>query len=261
MDLEHHIRVWWRWRVLLGAGLILAVVVAILVTFKPTFVGVQWRSDPVYTSTSRLFVTQPGFPWGRATLPGAAPGGIEDPNVKGESFATPDRFSNLALVYSYIAQSDLIRRLISPEPLTDQITVSTPAVPGSSDPLPLLEITANAQDPRDAQTLNKGAIEALKGYLNRELDNNEVDAQDRIVLEVLNPPEKGELTGGRSLTLSAVAFILVMIATLVLVYVLEAVRRKPEDDLIDGGFKIVEDDTALTGDWSTLPATDSSRVA
>lgn len=260
MDLEHHFRVWWRWRALLGAGLLLAVTVAVLVTFKPSVIGLQWRSEPVYTSTSRLFVTQPGFPWGRATLPGAV-AGIQDPNIKGESFATPDRFANLALVYSYIAQSDLIRGLVSPEPLTDQITVSTPSIPGSSDPLPLLEITAKADDAKLAQRLNEGSIEALKDYLNTELDDNKVDAQDRIELQVLNPPKAGELTGGRSLTLSAVAFILVMVATLVLVYVLENVRRKPEDDVGDGGFKIVEDDSHTLADWTTLPAADSSRVA
>jgi hypothetical protein len=265
MDLEHHIRVWWRWRALLGAGLLLAVTVAVLVTFKPTFSGgpdLKWRGSATYTSTSRLFVTQPGFPWGRATLPGLAPGGVADPAVKGESFATPDRFANLALVYSYIAQSDLIRKLISPEPLVDQITVSTPSIPGSSDPLPLLEIAAKATEPRDAQRLNEGAIEALRGYLNTELDANSVKAQDRVQLQVLNPPLAGELTGGRSMTLSFVAFLLEIVAALFLVYVLETLRRGRADAATaDGEFVVVEDGTQELEDWTSVPTASSSRVA
>jgi hypothetical protein len=265
MDLEHHIRVWWRWRALLAAGLLLAITLAVLVTFKPTLSGgpgLEWRSSPTYTSTSRLFVTQPGFPWGRATLPGLAPGGVADPSVKGETFATPDRFANLALVYAYIAQSDLIRKLISPQPLLDQITVSTPSIPGSSDPLPLLEIASKATTARDAQKLNDGAIEALRRYLNDELDANEVKAQDRVELQVLNPPRAGTLTGGRSMTLSFVAFLLAMVATLVLVYVLESMRPSiPDDAVVEDAFGDIEDEAQGLENWTSIPAAGSSRVA
>src|SRR3954467_9425685 len=172
MDLRHHLLVWWRWRVVLAAGLLLAVMLGTLVSFKPTLAGgpsLKWRNPATYSSTSRLFVTQPGFPWGRATLPGANPNEI---NKSGTNFAAPDRFSNLALVYSYIAQSDVIRSLISPSPVTDAIQVSAPVIPGSSDPLPLLEISTKARTSADAQRLNAATIRALGGYLKEQLDDN-----------------------------------------------------------------------------------------
>jgi len=221
MDLRHHLRVWWRWRGVLAAGLLLAAVLGTLVTFKPSFNGgpsLKWRTPATYSSTSRLFVTQPGFPWGRATLPGANPNEV---NKTGTNFAAPDRFSNLALVYSYIAQSDVIRDLISPRPLTDQIQVTNPYIPGTGDPLPLLEITTKGETPQAAQRLNAETVRALGGFLKKELDANQVAPKDRVQLQVLNPPDAGVLTAGRSKMLSIVAWLLVMIAALTLVYVLE----------------------------------------
>jgi hypothetical protein len=222
MDLRQHLRVWWRWRIVLAVGLLAAAVLGTLATFAPSFSGLKWRSTPEYTSTSRLFVTQPGFPWGRATLPGADPNGTGNAGTTGgETFAAPDRFSNLALVYSYIGQSDVIRSLISPRPVTSQIQVAAPVIPGSSDPLPLLEITTKASSSADAQKLNAASIRALGGYLKDQLDANKVAEKDRVQLQVLNPPTVGFLTGGRSLTLSIVTYILVMVGTFVLLYVLE----------------------------------------
>jgi hypothetical protein len=171
-----------------------------------------------------------------------------------EVFATPDRFSNLALVYAYIAQSDLIRKLIPPpRPLEDQIQVITPSIPGSSDPLPLIEITTEATGATGAQALNNAVIKALRNYLNRELDANDVKASDRVTLQVLNPPQPGKLTAGRSPTLSLVAFILVMIAALVLVYVLESNRPVMADPApFDEDLPFDDPD-----DWASLPRTKS----
>ena len=238
MDLRQHLRVWWRWRSVLAIGLLAAAVVGTLATFKPSLSGgpsLKWRTIPEYTSTSRLFVTQPGFPWGRATLPGADPNGVGNAGATGgETFAAPDRFSNLALVYSYIAQSDVIRSLISPSPVTDAIQVSAPVIPGSSDPLPLLEISTKARTSASAQQLNAATIRALGGYLKEQLDDNKVAEKDRVQLQVLNPPGPGVLTGGRSLTLTLVAYILVMVGTFVLLYILENLyptitpNREPE---------------------------------
>jgi hypothetical protein len=227
MDLRHHIRVWWRFRAVVLGGLGLAIVVAVLASFKLGFANgldVQWRSQAVYTSTSRLFVTQPGFPWGRVTLPGTVPGEPVPDSERTRVFATPDRFSNLAIVYSYIAQSDQVRKLIASRPVADQIQV-TPAYTAGGEALPLLEVATLATHPIAAQQLNDAVVEGLREYLANELNAADVPAAERVSLQVLNPPEVGVLTSGRTPTLSAVAFVLIAIATFALIYVLENLSR------------------------------------
>jgi hypothetical protein len=223
MDLRHHIRVLWRWKAILVGGTTLACIVAILASFTLSFsdgVDVKWRSEAAYTSTSRVFVTQQGFPWGRVTLPGTVPGAPVEKDESSRVFAAPDRFSNLAIVYSYLAQSAQVSALMAPQPLGEQIVV-TPAYTNSGDALPLLEITTTADHPLKSQALNNAVVKGLGDYLDAENNDAKVAAADRVTLQLLNPPGPGLLTAGRSPTLSAVAFILVMVGTLALVYILE----------------------------------------
>ncbi len=221
MDLRHHIRVWFRWKLILIVGFVLAVVLGIFATFQPSTSGkLKWRSEAVYTTKSRILITQTGFPWGRATLPGSAV--APDPKADGAvaQFADPSRFSNLAIIYAYIGQSDQVRALIRPLPKPDQISVVWQAT-GSGDALPLIEITAKGTTASGAQGLNFKAIDALRGYLREQMDANEVPRKQRVVMQVLNPPLEGKLESGRTPTLSLVAFVLIMVATLLLVYILE----------------------------------------
>jgi hypothetical protein len=225
MDLRHHVRVWWRWKPLLIVGFLLAVLLGILATFKPSGSGLKWRTEAVYSTKSRLFVTQPGFPWGRVTLPGAVNGqqsAAPTPQDKanGVDFADPARFSNLAIVYAYLAQSDQVRELIRPLPKPGQINVVWQAT-GSGDALPLLELTSKANTAEGAKVLNTKAIKAMKGYLSSQLDASNVPAGQRVEIQVLNPPQVGKLESGRTPTLSVVAFVLIMVGTLLLLYVLE----------------------------------------
>jgi hypothetical protein len=225
MNLRHHLSVLWRWRRVVGAGLFLAFSVAVLVTFKPTLSGgpdLKWRSEAVYTSTSRVFITQPGSPWTRATLPGST-GQIPEPQngEKLRSFALPTRFADLAVVYAYLAQSTQVQKLISPKPIGNQILVNTIPNPATGDPLPLLEVVTTGNTPAGTKQLNVAAIDALRGYLDRQSAENDVPVEERVQLQVINPPPLGVLTGGRSPTLSVVAFLLALVATLVAAYVLE----------------------------------------
>jgi hypothetical protein len=222
MDLRNHLRVWWRWRRLLCLGLLLAVAFGTLASFKPVLKGItpdiQWRKQAVYTSNSRLFVTQRGFPWGRATLPGTQTGSAVP---KGSlDFAAPDRFANLAIVYSYIAQSEQVRALIGPATLADQIVV-TPQFLNTGDPLPLLTLETKGSSPVGAKALNIATIKALREYLDREANQNSVPADQRVQVQVLNPPPLGAISDGRSPILSAVAFVLMLVLTFTTGYILE----------------------------------------
>lgn len=227
---------WFRWKLILVAGFLVAVVLGIFASFQPSASGLKWRSAAVYTTNSRILVTQTGFPWGRATLPGSAvvapSAGADAPAAE---FADPSRFSNLAVIYAYIAQSEQVRALINPLPEPGQVTVVWQAT-GSGDALPLLELTAKADTAAGAQELNFKAIRAMRDYLKTQMDENDVPKKQRVVMQVLNPPLAGTLESGRTPTLSLVAFVLIMVGTLLLVYILEnlfptaapAARARPE---------------------------------
>ena len=222
MDLRYHLQILWRWRVVLTGGLILATLLAFLVTFKPSLGGVEWRSQATFESSSRVIVTQPGFPLGRATLPGSDPAlTTPPPGSKLKTFAPSERFSELAVVYSYLAQSDQIRNLIKPEPVQDQIAVENIPNPVTGDPLPLLELTTTANSREASRVLNSAVIGALRQYLQRNVRESGVPADQSVQLQVLNPPKSGELASGRSPTLSVIVWFLAMAAALVAVYLLE----------------------------------------
>src|SRR4051794_28696911 len=119
MDLRRHAAVLWRFRAVTAAGLVLAVVLAVLASYRPVWdggPGLERRGSDRWSSASSLLVTQPGFPEGRVVLPtpetGAAttskpPAGAGKASGQ-DQFADPSRFMALADLYSQLLTSDLI---------------------------------------------------------------------------------------------------------------------------------------------------------
>lgn len=236
MDLRRHLQVVWRFRRIVAGGFILAIVVALLASFHVSTSGLTWRSDQTFTSTSTLFVTQTGFPWGRVTLPSASleeaaglagnegTGDSESSGQERREYGAPERFSDLAVVYSYIARSDQVRDLVMPRPQPDQIVITPVTNPSTGANLPLLLMETHATDQGTAQQLNKGVISALRKYLEEEQEASDIADDERVRVQVLNPPTAAGVTEGRTYMASVVLFIMVMAATLAIVYLLENLR-------------------------------------
>jgi hypothetical protein len=237
MDLRRHLQVMWRFRRIVAGGFILAVVVAVLASFQVSTSGLSWRSEQTFTSTSTLFVTQSGFPWGRVTLPtasltpstGGAPanegGASTTTGQERREYGAPERFSDLAVVYSFIARSDQVRDLVMPRPQPDQIVISPVINPTTGAALPLLLNETHAFDQETAMRLNEGVIDALRSYLAKEQEASDIPASQRVRVQVLNPPTPVGVTEARTYMGSVVAFILVLAAAVALAYLLENVRR------------------------------------
>src|SRR3954465_8672900 len=72
MNLERHLQVLWRYRLITALGLLFGIALALLAAFKVGPGGLERRGSEQWTSTSNVMVTQKGFPWGRVTLPNSA---------------------------------------------------------------------------------------------------------------------------------------------------------------------------------------------
>jgi len=229
MDLRRNLAVIWRFRLLVGLGVIFATVFAMLAAFKPSTDGLEWRSSQKWTSASTLFVTQTGFPWGRVTLPEPVlPGAVgpttepEEENGKGKrEFAAPERFVDLALLYSYLANSTEVRQTIKPRPTGAKVLINSILNPGTGSGLPLLNIEVTSASPEFAQRVNGGTIDALRRYLESQQNEWNIPSEQRVRIQTLNPPSRAQLTEGRSYMTAVIAFVLAIALTLGLVYLLE----------------------------------------
>ncbi len=232
MALRQHATILWRYRVLVVTGLLLGITFAVLAVAKVTTTGIHWRAQQTYSSESTLFVTQKGFPEGRVVLEDgsrpAIPATPEQPEgtpaKNGTPFADPGRFSNLAIVYSYIAQSDRVRALIRPRPKARQVTVTPVTAVTSAETLPILKVETNAPDAARAKALNSAAVAALRNFLETEQRRSDIPSDNRVRLEVLNPPSRAKVLVGRSKTPAIVAFLLAMVGAVALAYCLENLR-------------------------------------
>src|SRR5689334_8767941 len=107
MDIKLYGRVLWRFRVLVIVGLIAACALATVAMFHVSSNGLKYRQTETWSSTARLFVTQEGFPWGRAVDPSTLA-----PNAKtAPRFADANRFTGLAFLYAQLATSDDVRTI------------------------------------------------------------------------------------------------------------------------------------------------------
>lgn len=235
MDLNLYLRVLWRFRLLVAAGVVLALALATLSYLRVSVDGVSYRESEQWASFATIFVTQEGFPLGRSvydeSLPVTPSSGQPDAGEEGSQgyvprFADPSRFSTYAQLYARLAGSDLLKRQMSRNaPLRGSISATAgtdPRNPGII--LPLVELQAIAPNAVDArETVERGA-RALLGYVAREQAANEIDPSKRVILRMLNDASPPVRIVSRSMTKPVFIFLAVMIAVSALAFLLENLR-------------------------------------
>ena len=231
MELERHLGVFWRHRRLLAITVLLGFSLAFVAAFKVP--AMKRRGDTVYSSTSTVMLTQPGFPWGRVVLPGTAAvtDSTDTPTAGDKStstndnkidFGDPSRFSNLATVYTILVQSDAIRSRLKQKLKPEQITAAPLDVNGRGDQfLPMVNITTTDKTSGAAYDLNSKTIKALDDYLNEEMDAGDVPRRQRVELQTINKPSAPLMVDGPSFAPPMMAFLLVIIAGISICYILE----------------------------------------
>lgn len=224
MDLQLYLRVLWRFRMLVLAGLLLALGLAFLSFVRVSLTGgpvLSYRQAKLWESRSTLLVTQRGFPWGQVDPAG-------DGTDSGIQPGEPSRFAGLALVYSELAVSDSVAQIMESEGPV-QGSVRAFPVPNSADTryvLPLMTISGIAATPEAALSTAERATAALLAYLQQQQAANEIPIYNRAILTPINRPQGAALVAGRSLTRPLVVFITAMMVVLALVFVLENLRPR-----------------------------------
>jgi hypothetical protein len=230
MNLARHISVLWRFRAVVGLGLLLGIVMAFLAAFQ--IPSMERRGGETWSAESSIFVTQTGFPWGRVTLgdttaPGMPSAQTDSQDGSDTQYADPARFSNLALLYANLAQSDEVRGKLPGNPSREQIEPRVlDATGGGVSFLPIIKLTVTESSAAGAVKLNRAAIDAMQDYLQRNQSQSDTPADQRVRLEVINEPGGAVLVSGRSLTIPFVAFLLCLLGAVAVAHILENLRPR-----------------------------------
>lgn len=233
MDLLLYARVLWRFRLIVLAGFLIAVVLAALSVVRVSATGVTYRQAELWSSTTRLGVTQSGFPWGRLFAeqplqPGqATPSVAQTASKLGIPIADPNRLTTLAVLYAELTTSDPVKQLIVHNRLIPGKILATSVTVGDNRiMLPLIDVTAIAASPRGAANLASRAATALQTYIREQQRVNKVPETDRVILDQVLRPSDPRVFRPRSKTMPAVVFLAVMLATVGIAFFLENVRPR-----------------------------------
>lgn len=227
MDLVVYYRVLWRARRIVIPGLVIALLFA-----AAAFI----RQSQVWESKTTLFVTQQGFPAGRAIFDEVVP---IDPQPRAGGyvprFGDPGRFISLAILYSHLANSDAVRMLIRQNgPLNGKYQAAPVPSDDGNGYLPLINVTATSTSIGESRRLTRRATRALRAYIDREQDLNAIPPDKRVLLPVLTQRSKAELVAGRTLTRPIFVFMLAAMATVGLAFLVENLRPRiqavPDED-------------------------------
>lgn len=231
MNLSQHAAVVWKHRMVMMAGLVIGIALAVLAAFSvPSF---ERRGSEEWQAESNILVTQKGFPEGRVTLPGDtsatdASGDISPaPSGDGQTFADPARLSSLALLYSVIARSEQVRSKLPGNVAPRQVSaVALDATGNRTTFLPIIRLTTTAASAPAAERLNRSAYAAFRELLENEQREAAITPNERVELNVLDEPSEPLLVTGRSLTSSALAVILALIGAFAVAHLLEGLSLR-----------------------------------
>lgn len=222
MNLKLLGRALWRFKWITAIGLVAAIGLMFISTFKFTNGKLSYRQGEQVASYSQIFVTQQGFPWGALSAPAASENG---------------RLTSLALIYANLADSDPVKRLMAkmgpPIPGAQIQAAALTTSPGSTDALPIISIAGIAGSSQDSLELTTRDTDALVAYIRGQQARNGIRDDNRVVVQVIKQPGQVTVLKGRSKTVPVMVFLAVITLVIAVVLVLENMRpriRKVDSD-------------------------------
>ena len=226
MDLNLYLRVLWRFRLVVAVGFFLAITLAFASVAKVGADGsISYRKQPTWQGTTRLFVTQKGFPWGRTVLPGDPTSVPPTSTSSGLQFADPTRLAYLAVSYAALINGDLIQRQIPKRfPPKTVLTAAAETDTVTNLPLALVDVMSVAHTSAQATRVSQEGANLFRSYITDQQASAGIPLKQRVLLQVVST--KAAVIAGRKKTLAILAFMAVLIATIALTFVLENHRPR-----------------------------------
>lgn len=231
MDLPLYARILWRFRLVVAVGFVLAVALAVLSIATPSLKGLHYRQHQTWTSTSTIWVTQSGFPLGRSIYDQYIQTGKVDsstPSTPISKFSDPSRFSGLATVFVALVTSDGVRKIMARQgPIDGVVSSSQPTLPGNTSiVLPFVNVYGSAATPEAAERLSSRASRSLIAYVKDEQNANDISADKRVLLQVVQEAQPAVLSVPRSKARPIIVFLATMLVVIGVVFLLENVRPR-----------------------------------
>lgn len=226
MDLRSVGAVIGRHRAITTVGVVIALALAFLAAFRvspSSSPPLERRQATIYESTTRFFVTQRGFPWGRSTLRYTSD--PRRPTLPPVLDGDPDRFAQLALLYSQLANSDRVQARLAKADRGAVVAKVVPVSQFSTAPLPMLDISAKASTPGRAQALSTMVSRSLVRFIEKNQAGSGIPAKDRVILDVIDPAGPGVVVGAPSPALPVLVLFTMLLLTIGTVFVLDNWKR------------------------------------
>jgi hypothetical protein len=228
MDLYLYARVLWRFRLLVAAGLALALALATLSVLRIGTDGVSYRDSRLWSANMKVAVTQRGCPECRLYAQYSSRGSdsTSTPVSPGQPVTDPARLATLARYYAQLLTSDPVRLRAERSGSTGEI-VATPIRDDQSGViLPYIDILSISTTAEGAIKYADASVRALGAYLLALQRSNNVEAADRVIIEPIVVPEGASVYRPRPKTMPIVVFLAVMFAIVGLAFVLENARPR-----------------------------------
>jgi hypothetical protein len=227
VDFQLYARVLWRFKLLFLLGLLLALALATLSLVRVSADGLRYRQNELWTSSTRLLVTQQGFPWGRLLAQDPSLNPQAEAQRLGIPLADPNRLNTLTILYAELATSDtVLRQMRRDGPIIGKVIATPVVVQEGRYNLPLIDLVAISTSPRGAMSLSLRSATAFQTYLTQQQKANNVPEKDRVVVQQVMRPRRAEIFQPRSKTMPLVIFLAVMFATVGLAFLLENLRPR-----------------------------------
>ena len=217
-------RFWWVLALGAGVALIAAVAAVYRIDFGSVPPSLEKREQITYTSSARLLVTSEEAPYFRTTVPrvSEAPATSEDEEPSSTTFLTAPDLGTListANLYPILVESDEVARIRQERSGPLPGTVTSRAIYEVNSPsrfelsqVPVLEIYGSSDTFGGAVKITDATVDAFLAYMNRTQDRAGLARNERILLQQIQRPVGAVASGGSSLSLPLMLFIVISAA-------------------------------------------------
>ena len=214
MNLVHVGQVLSRHRGLIIAGIIVSILAALFVYGRPGWDGkpsLTPRTPEEWRASSTLFLTQEGFPAGRA---------VSSPTDPGDD---QSRFQSLAVLYAELATSDPVKALAEKGGKVDGEIVAEPVIYtigqfATPVVLPMVRISVTADTGPGAVQDAARVSRALQGYVTSGQVGAKIRPKERVLIKVSRTASDPLLIAGPSKAVPIVIFVLLLGLTFMAIF-------------------------------------------